>query len=401
MSVLIYGGSFNPPHLGHAAALRSASEAIRPDHILVIPAGMPPHKVMDSRSPDADARLHLAELAFGEIPGAEVSDIELKRMGKSYTVDTLQEISYRFEDEDLYFLVGTDMLMSMEQWYQFDQILSTCTLVALPRDDGDFPGMEKAAQMLRHTYGARVTVIRKNPLPMSSTELRAELQSRQGREKLADAVYAQIIRRRYYDARPELAWLREKAYAMLKPGRIAHVAGCEQEAAKLAGHWGEDVSLAAEAAILHDITKKLTPTEQLELCEKYGMVPDDYERAEPGVLHARTGALTARDLFGVSDAVFGAIEWHTTGRADMTVLEKIIYLADFTEPTRSFPGVDKIRTLQYKDLDLAMREALLMSMEEVRSRGSTPHPRSVEALEWLEKGNHDRTAPIVRGRKNH
>ena len=97
MSVLIYGGSFNPPHLGHVDALRSAAEAIRPDHILAIPAGMPPHKQMDSGSPDADARLRLAELAFRDVPGTKVLDIELKRLGKSYTVETLQEIADRYE----------------------------------------------------------------------------------------------------------------------------------------------------------------------------------------------------------------------------------------------------------------------------------------------------------------
>ena len=197
MRLCIYGGSFNPPHLGHVDALRSAAEAIRPDHILAIPAGMPPHKQMDSGSPDADARLRLAELAFAEVPGAKVLDLELKRLGKSYTVDTLQEISDRYEDEQLYFLVGTDMLLSMEQWYQFDQILSTCTMVALPRDEGDYPQMEQAAGALRRAYDARVVLIRKNPLPMSSTQLRESLCLRQGREKLSDEVYGEVIRRRY------------------------------------------------------------------------------------------------------------------------------------------------------------------------------------------------------------
>ena len=383
MSVLIYGGSFNPPHLGHADALRSAAQTLRPDHILAVPAGMPPHKQMDSGSPDADARLRLAELAFQDVPGARVSDIELKRLGKSYTVDTLQEIADRYEDEDLYFLVGTDMLLSMEKWYQFDQILSTCTLAALPRDNGDYDEMERAAQALQQAYDARVVLIRKRPLPMSSTELRAALPLRQGRDKLADAVYGEIIRHRYYGAKPELSWLREKSYAFLKPKRVPHVAGCEQEAVKLAGRWGEDPDAAAEAAILHDITKKLTPAEQLQMCEKYGIILDAFEQREPRILHARTGAYAARDLFGVPENIFGAIEWHTTGRPGMTILEKIIYLADFTEPTRDFPGVEKVRTAQYEDLDRAMVIALTMSMEEVRSRGAEPHPRSLEALQWF------------------
>ena len=386
MRVLIYGGSFNPPHRGHEAALHSAVTAVRPDRILVVPAGMPPHKVLAGNSPDEDARLRLAELAFLDEPGTEVSDIEIRRLGKSYTVDTLQEIADRFEDAEFYFLVGTDMLLSMEKWYQFDQILSACTLVALPRDEGDYPEMEKTAGMLRRAYGARVILIRKNPLPMASTDLRASLSLRQGRDRLSDPVYSEIIRCRYYGAKPDLEWLREKAYARLKPTRVAHVRGTEEEAVRLARRWGADTGDAAEAAILHDITKKLTPEEQLRLYAKYDIMTDTAERAEPRLYHARTGARVARELFGVSDEVFSAIEWHTTGRPDMSVLEKIIYLADFCEPTRRpFPGLDEVRALTDVDLDQAMIRALELSMDEVRSRGAVPHPRSVETLEQLRK----------------
>ena len=108
MRIVIYGGSFNPPHRGHEAALHSAVDVIKPDRIMVVPAGIPPHKQLAEGSPDVDARKRMAELAFLDEPGAEVLDIELKRLGKSYTVDTLQEISDRFEDAELYFLVGTE-----------------------------------------------------------------------------------------------------------------------------------------------------------------------------------------------------------------------------------------------------------------------------------------------------
>ncbi len=385
MKILIYGGSFNPPHMGHEAALHSASEAVGPDLIYVIPAGIPPHKQLAEGSPTSEERLRLSQLAFSDEQGVRVSDIELKRLGKSYTIDTLQEIADLYEDAELYFLVGTDMLMSIEQWYSFDQILSTCTLVALPRYDGDFPAMEEKSAALRGDYGARVVLIRKSPLPVASTDLRASLRFRQGRELLSEPVYAEIIRKRYYGARPDLAWLREKAYAMLKPTRVAHVQQCEIEAVKMAERWGEDPGEIAEAAILHDITKKLSPSEQLRLCEKYGIILDIYEQSEPKLLHARTGAYLARDLFGVSDSVFHAIERHTTGQVGMSTMDKIIYLADMAEAGRSFPGVDRIRGLLYTDLNLAMEEALRLSEEEVRSRGAKPHPRTLRTREWLQK----------------
>jgi len=383
MRVLIYGGSFNPPHLGHAEALRAAAEAMSPDRCMVIPAKSPPHKDLDENSPTPEQRLELARLAFSDIAQAEVSDLELRREGKSYTVFTLREISAVFPAAELYFLVGTDMLNSIETWYHFREIFSLCTPVAIARNEGEFAQLEEIASRLRREYGARIVLVRKPPLPMDSTSLRSCLRLRQGRERVSDAVYGEIIRHRYYDARPDLVWLREKAYALLKPTRIPHVRGCEQEAVRLAERWGEDTGDAAEAAILHDITKRQPTEEQLQLCEKYGIITDNFERESPGILHARTGAALARDLFGVGDAVYNAIERHTTGLPGMTTLDKIIYLADFTEPTRHFDGLERVRALTASDLDLAMIEALRLSMEEVRSRGAVPHPRSTDTLDWL------------------
>ena len=383
MRVLIYGGSFNPPHLGHGEALRAAADALQPDRCMVIPAKMPPHKDLDENSPAPEQRLELSRLAFSDIAHAEVSDLELRREGKSYTVFTLREITSIYPMAELYFLVGTDMLNTIETWYRFREIFSLCTPVAIARNEGEFSQLETIASRLRTEYGARIVLIRKPPLPMDSTSLRECLCRREGRDRLREGVYAEIIRHRYYGAKPELAWLREKAYEWLKPSRIKHVQGCEQEAVRLAELWGTDTGDAAEAAILHDITKKLPPEEQLRLCEKYGIITDNSEREAPGILHARTGAALARDLFGVTDAVYHAIENHTTGCPGMELLDKILYLADFTEPTRSFEGLERVRELTGTDLDQAMIEALKLSMEEVRSRGIKPHPRSEDTLRWL------------------
>ena len=117
---------------------------------------------------------------------------------------------------------------------------SLCTLAALPRADGDLAEIERYAAYLRETYGARIEIIAKTPLPMDSTALRAALPRRGGTERLCDAVYSEIIRCRLYGAKPDLAWLRGKTDAYLKPTRIPHVRGCEETAARLALRWGED-----------------------------------------------------------------------------------------------------------------------------------------------------------------
>ena len=378
--VLLYGGSFNPPHLGHVSALRAAAEQLSPERVLVIPASIPPHKDIPVGSPSADERLELTRLAFSSIPGAEVSDIELRREGKSYTVDTLREIGALYPGEELYFLVGTDMLLYIENWYEFRSVLSLCTLCVLAREEGETETIREFAERLTALYGARIEIIPAKPFPMSSTAVREALPRREGREALPPDVYAEIIRRRYYGAKPELNWLRERTDECLKPRRILHVRGCEETARRLAERWGEDADDAAEAGILHDITKRLDGEEQLRLCEKYGIVLTKAERRDASTLHARTGAHYARERFGVSDRVFSAIEWHTTGREDMTTLEKIVYLADFIEPNRAFPGVDDVRALALEDLDAALVLAMEMGLESLKKRGIVPLERTETAL---------------------
>jgi nicotinate-nucleotide adenylyltransferase len=169
----------------------------------------------------------------------------------------------------------------------------------------------------------------------------------------------------------------------MKPKRIPHVAGCETEAVRLAEHWGADVGEAREAAILHDITKHFDLDDQLQLCRKYDIMTDNVEMQEVKLLHSKTGAAVSRAVFGVSDAVHDAIMWHTTGRTDMTLLEKIIYIADYIEPTREFEGVDELRRLAYSDLNLAVIKGLQMSIQDMRARGITPHLRTEEARTWL------------------
>lgn len=184
--------------------------------------------------------------------------------------------------------------------------------------------------------------------------------------------------------------LRKAAYSFLKPRRIRHVQGCEEVAVELAKLYGCDVRKAATAAILHDITKKLDYDEQLLLCSKYDIICDDDELKNEKLLHAKTGAYLARDLFGTDDDVFNAILWHTTGKPDMSLLEKIIYLADYIEPTRDFPGVEELRKLVYSDIDAGMAQALKMSYEHVSGEGIRPHRNTADAYsfysEVLKKG---------------
>ena len=168
---------------------------------------------------------------------------------------------------------------------------------------------------------------------------------------------------------------------MLKPRRISHVWGCEHEARHLAERWGCDPDAAAEAGILHDCTKKLELSDQLLLSDKYGIINDTVETANTKLLHAKTGAAVAKDRFGVPLEIENAIRWHTTGKPDMTTLEKVLYMADYIEPSRDFDGVDELRRLAYTDLDAAMVLGLKMSLEDLEA-GVLPVLASIETAAY-------------------
>ena len=385
IDIAVYGGSFNPPHLGHIRAASAAREQLQPQRLFLVPDYEPPHKALEAGSPAPEERFTLTKLAAADIPGAEVLDIELERAGRSYTSDTLRELHTRYPQSRLCFLMGTDMLLTLDEWHEPETILSLAAIGVFARSVGEREVIEAKRAALEKRYGASVILIESEPVDISSSELRGLLPGRGGREYLSDAVYAEIIRLRLYGAKPELAWLRREAYAFLDPKRVPHVAGTEQEAVKLARRWGEDEGDAAEAAILHDITKRLTHDEQLRMCREYGIITDDLERTNEKLLHARTGAAFCRERFGVPENIESAIRWHTTGRAGMTRLEKIIYLADYIEPTRhGFAGLEELRRAAYEDLDAAMAMALGMSWAEVTAKGTPFHQNSADAKEYFE-----------------
>ena len=397
MRIGVYGGTFNPPHLGHIAAARAVFETLKLDRLLLIPDRQPPHKPLPEDSPAPEQRLELTRLA-GEQLGlgdrVETLDLELRRSGVSYTADTLRAVHEQYPDDELWLLMGTDMFLSLHTWHEPEQILALAGIAAFSRSQEDTEELfSRQRERLYRAYPfARIfTLSVPGLVEISSTQLRELLAEGNGGQFLAPAVYGAILRDGLYGTAADLTRLppeklRPTALSFLKHARIPHVLGTEQEAVRLALRYGADVDRARTAALLHDCTKRLEMDEQLALCAKYGVVLDDLERQVLKLLHAKTGAAVARDRFGVDGEIYSAIFWHTTGHADMTLLEKVIYLADYIEPTRSFPGVDALRAACYEDLDKGLLMGLEMTVEEMKERGSPVHSATLAAIEYL-KGN--------------
>ncbi len=397
MRIGIFGGTFNPPHNGHVTLARAAAEQLALDRLLIMPACVPPHKPLPDRVTPQQRYAMAALMAAPVGRCAQASDIELHRTGKSYTSDTLQTLHEQYPDAELWLLMGSDMFLSLHTWHEPEVICALAHIAAFSRVEEDIrAAMERQKQTLEQQYRAEVALLN-NPqlIELSSTDVRAALAAGRGSELVPEAVWGYIRREHLYGTQADLKHLtveelRPIAMSYLKPKRMPHVLGTAEEAARLARRYGADETQARVAGLLHDCTKKLDMAEQLALCGQYGIVLDPLEQKALKLLHAKTGAAIARHVYGVDDAVYQAILYHTTGRAGMSLLEKILYLADYIEPSREFandPDVVRLRETVYEDLDRGLLLGLTMTIDEMVGMGNPVHHDTLDARDDLiEKG---------------
>lgn len=172
--VLLYGGTFDPPHNGHVALLKAACETVRPDVALVTPTGTPPHK--EGGETPAALRLEMCRCFLPAWPGVRLDDSEIRRGGKSYTIDTVEAVRARFPQAALYLCVGSDMLLTFHEWRRYRDLLALATLVVHSRWPGDGDALHAAARRLE-AAGGRVLFTGGQVLEVSSSALRACLQA--------------------------------------------------------------------------------------------------------------------------------------------------------------------------------------------------------------------------------
>ena len=383
----IFGGTYNPPHLGHMQAAIYGKTALCLDKLYLIPSHISPHKELPEGSPTALQRLEMVSLA-AENTDLTVSDIELSRGGASYTVDTVRALRQQHSDATFYLMMGTDMFLTLDNWREADALLAMVIPVVFYR--GDKGEREQIEEKRKYFENKGVSgIVMENPVTeISSTQLRRMLVFECARPLMDEKVYKFIRDNglygtgRSYKNLP-MEELEKVVCSLVKPNRVAHILGCRDTAVALAKKWGADETDAARAGLLHDITKALDGPLQLTLCDQYGMELDDFSRAYPKTLHAHTGAMVAGRIFGEKEAIVSAIHSHTTGKAGMNILEKIIYVADYMEPNRSFDGVEALRDAAYTDIDKAMIMGLEMTIDLLNKEGKVISKESREALQDL------------------
>jgi len=177
MTICIYGGTFDPPHIGHMHACESFLNNFEVDKLYIIPTYMPPHKIRSSKV-SAEARFDMSRIAFSSISDKiEISDVELKREGKSYTSDTIAYFKM-LGNNDIYFLCGTDMFLTLDTWHEFKYIFTNAKIVCIRResDAETEAALLKKKKEYETLYNGKIFFITDDAIELSSSEIRERIQ---------------------------------------------------------------------------------------------------------------------------------------------------------------------------------------------------------------------------------
>ena len=365
----IFGGTFDPVHNEHVYLAQQVKRELGLSALIAVPTLIPPHKSHSECAPAA-ARCEMLALAFGR---ENVCDYEIREGGTSYTYKTLEYLKSVYPDRELIFLVGGDMLEDFKTWKYPERILAAARLAAFERE-GTHVDFGRECSLIRERYGAEVIRLKSCGKKVSSTKIR--LYTMFGLEISAYVprkVEAYIRREGLYA--PTLAV--ELVRSVLNERRFMHtanVAVCALDKAKILGL---DRDRVFDACVYHDIAKFVDPKKQP------GAVPAD---APEPVAHAFLGAYMLEHEFGIKDEdILNAVKYHTTGRAGMSKLEKLVFVADMVEEGRKFEGVERLRELFDTDFDACFAACVETEYRHLTEEGKTPYFLTAQCYEYYVK----------------
>ena len=374
MRIGIFGGSFDPVHTEHIAMAKSAIACLGLDALFVMPAHTPPHKLGKTLTPNED-RLALCKLAFERVDGVCVSDYEIAKGGTSYTFLTCEYFRNKYPDAELFWLVGTDMLRNFPTWKNTDFILSCVTLAVCGRNEqGGW--IEKEQEEFFSLFQKRFVYLSYNGKDISSTKIRVLAGAGMRLSEYVPLPVEEYIRENELYKIPHA----DEALALEKPKRQAHSIRVAELAAKRAVQLQISEKKAIAAALLHDCAKNLEESSPylagFSLPTEWGEVPGE-------VVHQFAGAFVCEKVFGVTDEeLLNAVRYHTSGRPNMSTLEKLIFLSDMLEVERNYDCVDRLRALFWKDLDECLETALYETLKFLEKKGGGVYPLTKLAYEY-------------------
>lgn len=378
----IMGGTFNPVHNGHIEVAKAAMEQFNLDKVLFVTSGNPPHK-KGEKILNAKLRHKMVEFAIEGIEKVEACDYEVLKSEYSYTIETLKYLKKQY-DSELFLIMGADSFHNLHMWYKPRAIMERCTLLVYDREGYD---LEKDLKEIKKEYYCHVELIKSLKIDVSSSEIREKVQNGESVDGLLnEEVKGFIERNQLY--KPDEGTFKNRIQKRLKPERFNHSVGVSKTASDLASYYNEDPNKAYIAGILHDCAKNLNYDEMMKKCADYDVEIDEHEMKNPALIHAKLGAKVAEYEFDITDEdILNAIKWHTLGRADMTTLEKIIFVADMIEPNRKIDGVANLRKIAYKDLDRAVWECTNWTIKFNKRIKREIHPNAFDVFSYYQKND--------------
>ncbi len=374
MRIGIFGGSFDPVHIEHVRLVECAVEELQLDKLFVMPAFVPPHKKGKVLASEQD-RLSACRVAFAHLPKVEVSGYEIHKRGTSYTFETCRYFKEKYDPCELYFLVGTDMLRDFPSWKNPEDILLTATLAVCARAEEQGWEERERTEFVKR-FGIDFVTVSYQGKNVSSTLVRTLLAAGEDVTAYVGEGVAKLLNERSTYAIKGV----KEALALENPSRKAHTLRVAKLAAELAQRYKIDEKKTLLAALLHDCTKNVpldSPLLKGFTLEK--PVP-------PAVVHQFAGAYLAEQRFGVKDEdVLNAVRYHTSGRPNMSTLEKIVFLADLLEEERCYPGVERLRELLREDMDKCLLTSLEETISYLKREGKEVYRLTQEAYEYYKE----------------
>lgn len=367
--IAVFGGTFDPPQTEHINIAKVAVQELRLDKLIIMPAFIPPHKTENEITPFKD-RENMCKLAFSQIPKTEVSDYEKLQGGNSYTYLTMQYLKDKYKDAQLYFIVGTDMFSTFHQWKNPQEILKNCKLAYFERD-GEKDLEKKEEEFNRRFKDAYVKLSYKGK-DVSSTLIRVKCKLGLDVSNYTNNLVIDYIKDNgLYKEDKYYSYVR----TCLTQKRLNHTAGVIVTALKLCKKIGVDPIKAELSALLHDVAKY----QDVKDFPFFVLPKDTVENCQ----HQYLGEYIARSVLGVQDEdVLNAIKYHTTAREEMSDLEKLIYLSDIIEPSRSFDGVEEIRKVTEEDFNEGFKYALKEIFKYLKSQDLPIDKNTAKAVKY-------------------
>lgn len=350
--IVVFGGSFDPPHIFHIKILKSAISRIKPYKTIIIPAYISPFK--EGHFAEYFHRKEMIKILFKKYKiNAEIDDFEYNRKKKTYTYEIGRYLKKKYPSYDFYFLMGSDSFNSIKKWKRYREVLKTFKVIVAVRRNYPLKNECKDCIILKPVFK-----------DISSTDIRKSLFVGDY-TVVDDSIRKYIIKNNLY-----FSHIIRVIKKLETEKRFIHSLSVAELAIELAEIYDVDITKTVLAALLHDITKDFPIEDQIRIIKKAGVKIkkiDSIIKHHRPILHQYSASAYIRYNLGITDPeILSAVSKHTTGDKRMSLLDKIIYVSDFSSKDRRFKYARFLRELAKKDIDRAYLKARKFKVDFIR-----------------------------------